>query len=82
MSDIHGNSLALRAVLADFALAGGADGYWFQGDYVVMGPDPAGVLEQIHALPHTRFIRGNNEVYISDGAPLAGAIKDTPQMCY
>lgn len=31
ISDIHGNLLALEAVLADIAAWGGVDGYWILG---------------------------------------------------
>lgn len=32
LSAIHGNSLALDAVLADIHAQGGVDGYWVLGD--------------------------------------------------
>jgi len=51
LSDIHGNSIALEAVLNDIALQGGADAYWILGDLVALGPDPVHVLEQLSALP-------------------------------
>ncbi|MBS0662912.1 MAG: metallophosphoesterase family protein [Verrucomicrobia bacterium] len=67
LSDIHGNTVALDAVLADVAQAGGVDGYWILGDLVALGPDPAGVLARLTALPHARFIRGNTDRYVSSG---------------
>lgn len=63
LSDIHGNTIALDAVLADIAQAGGVDGYLFGGDYCAVGYDPAGVLERIHSLPNATFIRGNWDRY-------------------
>jgi putative phosphoesterase len=73
LSDLHGNLPALEAVLADIAVTGGADVYWFLGDYAAMGPEPMRVLERITALPNTRFIRGNTDRYITtaDRPPLA-----------
>jgi predicted phosphodiesterase len=63
LSDIHGNSIALDAVLADIERAGGVDGYWLLGDFAAIGPDPVGVLEQIRALPNAHFLRGNTDRY-------------------
>ena len=51
LSDIHGNSIALDAVLADLERRGGADHHWVLGDLVALGHDPIGVLERITALP-------------------------------
>ncbi|MCP4359200.1 MAG: metallophosphoesterase family protein [Chloroflexi bacterium] len=68
LSDIHGNSLALDAVLADIQAQGGVDNVWLLGDYVAIGPDPVGVLERLSQLPpQTVFIRGNTDRYISNG---------------
>lgn len=65
IADIHGNSVALDAVLADIEVEGGVDGYWLLGDYCALGPDPVGVLERITPLPDTRYIRGNTDRYIT-----------------
>jgi putative phosphoesterase len=67
LSDIHGNSVALEAVLNDIALQGGADAYWILGDLVALGPDPIRVLEQLSALPHVQCIRGNTDRYVAFG---------------
>jgi predicted phosphodiesterase len=67
LSDIHGNSVALEAVLNDIALQGGADAYWILGDLVALGPDPIHVLEQLSALPNAQFIRGNTDRYVAFG---------------
>jgi len=67
LSDIHGNSVALDAVLTDIAEQGGADGYWILGDLVALGPDPVGVLSRLAALPETRYVRGNTDRYVSAG---------------
>ncbi len=34
LSDVHGNPIALDAVLGDIDARGGADGYWVLGDLV------------------------------------------------
>ncbi len=67
LSDIHGNSIALDAVLSDIEAKGGVDAYCCLGDYAAIGPDPIGVLERLAALPHAVFIRGNTDRYITQG---------------
>lgn len=67
LSDIHGNTIALEAVLADIEARGGADCYWLLGDHVAIGPDPLGVLERITKLPHASFIYGNTDHYVTEG---------------
>jgi putative phosphoesterase len=67
LSDIHGNSVALDAVLADIADHERVDGYWCLGDFVALGPDPVGVLERLTRLPHAHFIRGNTDRYVALG---------------
>jgi predicted phosphodiesterase len=67
LSDIHGNSIALDAVLADICAQGDVDAYWFLGDYAALGYDPVGVLEQVARLPNAIFVRGNTEHYVVTG---------------
>jgi predicted phosphodiesterase len=67
ISDIHGNPIALDAVLADIAAIGGADEHWVLGDIVALGHDPAGVLERLTALANPMFIRGNTDRYVVTG---------------
>jgi predicted phosphodiesterase len=66
MSDLHGNSVALRAVLAD-AMEQGIDRWWVLGDIVALGPDPVGVLEILAQLPDVSCIGGNTERYVLTG---------------
>lgn len=66
LSDIHGNSVALDAVLADIAAQGGVEHYWLLGDLVAMGPDPVGVMQRLRALPHAQTIRGNTDRWLTD----------------
>lgn len=67
LADIHGNSLALDAVLADIERRGGVNGYWLLGDYCAIGYDPSGVVERLQALPNTVSIRGNADRYVATG---------------
>lgn len=63
-SDIHGNPLALNAVLADVERQGEIDEYWVLGDLAALGYDPVTPLETITALPQARFTRGNTDRYV------------------
>jgi hypothetical protein len=50
IADIHGNDVALRAVLKDadrFAV----DRWWALGDLVLFGPRPVEVLQLLRSLP-------------------------------
>jgi predicted phosphodiesterase len=67
ISDVHGNAIALEAVLADVAAVGGADAYWIVGDHAAIGPSPVEVLERLKALPNARFTRGNTDRYVVTG---------------
>jgi predicted phosphodiesterase len=70
LSDIHGNSLALEAVLADLAAAGGADLTWILGDLVAFCPEPVACLDIIRNLPEdtTKVIQGNTDRYVTTWA--------------
>jgi predicted phosphodiesterase len=63
-SDIHGNPLALNAVLADIARQGEIDAYWVLGDFAGLGYDPVTPLQIISALPHASCTRGNTDRYV------------------
>lgn len=67
ISDIHGNSIALDAVLADIESQGGVDACWLLGDFSGMGFDPVGVLERVTKLPNAVFTRGNHDRYTVTG---------------
>ena len=67
LSDIHGNTLALDAVLADVEKLGGVDAYWVLGDLAAIGYDPVGCLERLIALPNVEIIRGNTDRYLVTG---------------
>ncbi len=67
LSDIHGNPLALDAVLADIQSQGQVDAYWVLGDFTALGYDPVTPLEKVTALPHASFTRGNTDRYVVTG---------------
>jgi predicted phosphodiesterase len=83
LSDIHGNPIALDAVLADVRTRGDADGFWVLGDLVAIGYDPIEVLERLVALPGVRIARGNTDRYVVTGdrpPPTVGAVQTDPSL--
>ena len=67
LSDIHGNVIALDAVLADIQRQGTPDLYWVLGDLIALGSDPVAVLERLRALRHAQFTCGNTDRYVLVG---------------
>ena len=63
LSDIHGNRVALAAVIAD-GRARGVDQWWVLGDLVAVGADPNGTLEVLGNLANVTVTRGNTERYV------------------
>lgn len=83
LSDIHGNPIALDAVMADIQSQGGADTYWVLGDLAAIGHDPVGVLERLVELPNVRFTRGNTDRYVVTGerpSPTFAAVESDPRL--
>ena len=76
LSDIHGNTIALDAVLDDIRCAGGVNEYWVVGDLVAIGPDPLGVLDRLVKLDNAYFIRGNTDRYLVTGERPPPTIND------
>jgi predicted phosphodiesterase len=66
IADIHGNDVALRAVLAD-AAGCRVDRWWVLGDLVLLGPRPAEVLRRLRRLPGAEMLRGNTDRYVLTG---------------
>ena len=66
LSDVHGNVVALDAVLAD---VGGVDGHWFLGDLVAHGPRPGECVRRVRALPGLVAVRGNTDRYVLTEPP-------------
>ena len=67
LSDVHGNLLALEAVLADIKAQGASDAYWVLGDMVAFCPWPAETLARLRALPNVAFLQGNTDRYLVTG---------------
>ena len=58
LSDIHGDTRALEAVIAD-ARAQGATEYWLLGDILLPGPGREDLFDLLDAIPITVAVRGN-----------------------
>jgi putative phosphoesterase len=67
LSDIHGNAIALDAVIEDVRAQGDVDAYWVLGDIVAAGHDPNGVLERLAAPATLYAVRGNSDRWIVTG---------------
>ena len=79
LSDIHGNCVALDAVLADIEanVDGNVDEFWILGDMAAAGAQPLEVMARLNGLPNTRFVRGNSERYLTTGArPLVTPVEE------
>ncbi|QBD79119.1 metallophosphoesterase [Ktedonosporobacter rubrisoli] len=74
ISDIHGNQLALDAVLQDLQQQAPVDRLVISGDLCLNGPRPAEVLATIQQL-RCPVIQGNVDKEIVTGAPHKGAKK-------
>ena len=85
LSDVHGNPLALDAVLRDVDARGGVDGYWLLGDLAALGYDPSEALERIASLTNATPVRGNTDRYLVTGerppdAPTAEQVRARPEL--
>lgn len=67
LSDIHGNAVALDAVLADLASRGPFDQVVVAGDLVWSGPRPREVVDRLWAM-RAVVIRGNTDAFFDEGA--------------
>jgi predicted phosphodiesterase len=82
MSDLHGNRVAVEAVVADGQRVG-VDEWWVLGDLVAIGPEPVATLELVTELPGVRFISGNTERYVVTGdrpPPYADDVRAEPEL--
>jgi len=76
-SDIHGNSLALDAVLADMTAEGMVERYCL-GDLVGYGPDSPGVIARVRA-SEDPVIRGNYDDGVGNRKGQCGCYYGTPE---
>lgn len=81
-SDVHGNRIALEAVLAD-GREQGVDSWWALGDLVATGPDPLPTLELLTNVANLQVIRGNTDRYVVSGDrpwPSAAHVAADPEL--
>jgi putative phosphoesterase len=64
LSDIHGNIVALEAVLKDLEAQGNVDHILMPGDMFAYGPAPQEVLAALQELTNVHFLRGNTDRYL------------------
>lgn len=76
-SDVHGNSVALDAVLRDIDESDLAERYCL-GDLVGYGPDPAGVIERVRTEGRP-VLRGNYDQGVGDRSGSCGCYYATDQ---
>jgi predicted phosphodiesterase len=67
-SDVHGNVVALEAVLAAIRRDAAPDALFVAGDLAMVGPRPAEALAQLRMLD-ARFVIGNTDKYLIDDPP-------------
>ena len=82
LSDVHGNRIALEAVLAD-GRSQGVDAWWALGDLVAIGPDPVPTLELLTSVPNLHVTRGNTDRYVFTGdrpPPYAQDVAAKPEL--
>jgi predicted phosphodiesterase len=65
-SDVHGNLVALEAVLAAIGREPTPDALFVAGDLVLFGPRPAEALSLLRSLDGARFVKGNTDQYLID----------------
>jgi predicted phosphodiesterase len=65
-SDVHGNVVALEAVLAEIQRMAAPDALFVAGDLVQQGPRPAETLALLRSLDGARFVMGNTDQYLID----------------
>lgn len=61
ITDIHGNELALKAVLQEIDNRGDVEEIWCLGDMIAMGPDSNEVLDLLFARTDVKLITGNHD---------------------
>jgi predicted phosphodiesterase len=73
--DIHGNLVALEAVLADVEAAG-VTSYLLGGDYSSMGPWPRETADLLEGLPARVRIRGNVERWLREPPEVPESVQE------
>jgi predicted phosphodiesterase len=65
-SDVHGNVVALEAVLAAIRQQAAPDALFVAGDLALFGPRPAEAIARLRVLDGARFVMGNTDKYLID----------------
>lgn len=73
-SDVHGNVIALEAVLAEIRRAAAPDALFVAGDLVLLGPRPAEALALLRSIDGARFVKGNTDQYLIDNSSDQSAV--------
>jgi predicted phosphodiesterase len=73
-SDIHGNVVALEAVLKEIGRDAAPDAIFVAGDLVLLGPRPAEALALLRSLGGARFVKGNTDQYLVDDSDDEGEV--------
>jgi predicted phosphodiesterase len=63
-SDVHGNVVALEAVLAAIRSDAAPDALFVAGDLALIGPRPAEAMALLRSLDGARFVLGNTDEYL------------------
>jgi predicted phosphodiesterase len=74
LSDVHGNLLALEAILADIVTQGTPDAIWVLGDLAAFCPWPVETLARLREIPNVAFLQGNTDRYLVTGRRPAAAV--------
>lgn len=68
MSDIHGNNVALKAVLKDLAGQGQVNQIIVAGDFFAPSSETTAILSTLWQLPKVYFLRGNADRYLLENS--------------
>jgi predicted phosphodiesterase len=68
-SDVHGNVVALEAVLAAIRRDSAPDALFIAGDLAMIGPRPAEAMALLRSIDGARFVMGNCDKYVADDPP-------------
>jgi predicted phosphodiesterase len=73
-SDVHGNVVALEAVLAAIRHDAAPDALFVAGDLAMVGPRPAEAMELLRSIEGARFVMGNCDKYVAHDPPGDGEV--------
>ncbi len=79
LSDVHGNLLALEAILSDLEALGFPDLFWVLGDLAAFCPWPSETIARLRTLPNACFLQGNTDRYLVTGRRPAVSSPRSPE---